>query len=381
MASYQNIMERRRYQKNGNVNRFEEEDKVKTFSVVADVASILTKNWTANSGIEYYHDIVNSRKAQINTTTNNIFYQRGLYADKATSANFSAYSLHHLKYGKWQIEVGLRYNIFSINIPDTFASSQKSGINITPSSLVTNLALLHHISQHQSVYSSFSTGYRAPNIDDMSSLGLVDFRYEIPAYGLKPEKTHNTEVGYRSISNKSQASAAFFYMYLSNLVTRVQVPGQQVNGYNVYTKQNSLGSFIRGVEMSFNQQLTKGLGLKTNASYTYGQNISGNEPMRRIPPLHARLAADYKIKHWNFTTESLFAAKQSRLGQGDKDDNRIPPGGTPGWNVLNIYAGYISDVLIIRTGLQNIFDEDYRTHGSGINGIGRSGWLSIQINL
>ena len=27
---------------------------------------------------------------------------------------------------------------------------------------------------------AFSSGYRAPNIDDMGTLGIVDFRYEIP---------------------------------------------------------------------------------------------------------------------------------------------------------------------------------------------------------
>jgi outer membrane receptor protein involved in Fe transport len=103
--------------------------------------------------------------------------------------------------------------------------------------------------------------------------------------------------------------------------------------------------------------------------------------MRRIPPLYGRFGANYEIKHWNFTAESLFAGKQSRLAQGDKDDNRIPFGGTPGWHALNLYAGYTADVFSIRTGLQNIFNEDYRTHGSGINGVGRSGWLSVQFNF
>ena len=381
IASYQNTMERRRYQKNDNINRFEEEDKVKTFGAIADVASGITKKWTANSGIEYYHDKVNSRQKQIITTTDNIFYQRGLYPDEATSTNFSAYSLHHLKYGKWRIEAGLRYNIFSINIPDTLSSLRRGDAKITPSSLVTNLALLYHINQQQSVYTSFSAGYRTPNIDDMSTLGLVDFRYEIPAYNLKPEKTYNTEIGYRFTSNKTHGSVVLFYMQMSDLITRVQVRGQQVGGYNVYTKQNSQQSFVRGAEFSFNQQLTKRLGIKTTASCTYGQNLSGKEPMRRIPPLYGRLAVIYEIKHWNLIAESLFAGKQSRLAQGDKEDNRIPSGGTPGWHVMNLYAGYNANVFSIRVGLQNIFNEDYRTHGSGINGVGRSGWLSVQFNF
>ena len=138
---------------------------------------------------------------------------------------------------------------------------------------------------------------------------------------------------------------------------------------------------MRGAEFSFDQQLTKQLGIKTTASYTYGQNLSGKEPMRRIPPLYGRLAVKYELKHREFTAESLFAGKQSRLAQGDKDDNRIPSGGTPGWHVMNLHSGYTADVFIIRAGLQNILNEDYRTHGSGINGVGQSGWLSVQFNF
>ena len=37
------------------------------------------------------------------------------------------------------------------------------------------------------------------------------------------------------------------------------------------------------------------------------------------------------------TAELMFASKQDRLAQGDKDDNRIPAGGTPGWEVMHIY--------------------------------------------
>jgi outer membrane receptor protein involved in Fe transport len=29
----------------------------------------------------------------------------------------------------------------------------------------------------------------------------------------------------------------------------------------------------------------------------------------------------------------------------------------------------------LKLGLENLFNEDYRTHGSGINGVGRSAWL------
>ncbi len=382
IASMQNSLEVRSYLKNGNANRFVEEDKVRTLGIVADVSSHIANNWTANTGVEYYHDKVKSNKQQVAVANNATVLQRGLYPDDATSGNFSVYSLHHIKLNRFEVEAGLRYNSFTIKIPDTVTTGLKLGdVSVKPASLVANVALLYHVNKHQSIYSSFSTGYRTPNIDDMGTLGLVDFRYELPAYGLKSEKTYNAEIGYRFINKKIESSLALFYMHLSDLITRVQVSGQQVGGYNVYTKQNSQQSYMRGGEVSFNYSITNHLVLKTAASYANGQNTSRSEPMRRIPPFNGRAMLAYNNAKWNVAIESLFAGKQNRLAQGDKDDNRIPAGGTPGWHVLNIYGGYTINKFTVRTGLQNMGNVDYRTHGSGINGVGRSAWLAVQVNL
>ena len=381
IGSFQQSKEKRNYQKNANVNQFIEQDKVNTAGATADLLSLITKNWSANSGVEFYHDKVNSFKQQLNTTTNATFRHRGLYPNNATASNLSLYSLHHLNLKKWSVEAGLRWNQSSVNIPDTVTGSLRLGdVQTSFSSLVSNLAILYHVSKNQSVYTSFSTGYRTPNIDDMGTLGLVDFRYEIPSYELKPEKTYNMELGYRYVQNKVEASASIYYMHLEDLITRVAIAGQKVGDYNVYKKENSQKSFIRGAEASVNYQILKSFGIKTGVSYTYGQNLSRNEPMRRIPPLNGRVLAAYNHQNLQLAGEVLFAGKQSRLAQGDKDDNRIQAGGTPGWQEMNIYSGYRFKKFNVRTGIQNIFNTDYRTHGSGINGVGRSAWLGLQYN-
>ena len=382
ISSLQKSLERRDYQKNGNANKFIEEDRVETWGNVVDVFSNFSKNWTANSGIEYYHDQVNSFKQQITIASSQVLNLRGLYPNNASSGNFSVYSLHHFTKGKFELETGLRYNSFTISIPDTVTTSLKLGdISVKPASLVSNLALLYNLGLNQNVYTSFGTGYRAPNIDDLGTLGLVDFRYEVPAYDLQPEKTYNTEVGYRIHTKKFNSSIAFFYMHLTDLITRVQVPGQQVGGYNVYTKQNSQQSFIRGIELNLTYRFSKFWSIQTNATSTYGQNLSASEPMRRIPPANGRALLNYQKKNFALNAEYLFAGKQSRLAKGDKDDNRIPAGGTPGWSIVNLYGNYSFNKLNFNIAFQNIFNQDYRTHGSGINSMGRSASLGIQINL
>ena len=92
---------------------------------------------------------------------------------------------------------------------------------------------------------------------------------------------------------------------------------------------------------------------------------------------NGKLGAVYTVKKFFVSGELLFACKQDRLSAGDKSDNRIPDGGTPGWEVVNLFAGYNLKHIRLKAGFENIFNEDYRTHGSGINGVGRSAWLML----
>jgi outer membrane receptor protein involved in Fe transport len=189
------------------------------------------------------------------------------------------------------------------------------------------------------------------------------------------------ELGYKLQSKKLAATVAAYYMHLENLITRIKVNGQMINGYQVYQKENVEKAYIKGAEAELNWNVFKGLSVRSAISYTYGQNLTKKEPMRRIPPLNGSAMIKYKHQKWFGALELLYASKQDRLAQGDKDDNRIPTGGTPGWEVINLYAGYQLQFVKLNMGLQNLLNADYRTHGSGINGVGRSAWLSASIQL
>ncbi len=371
-ASSQLNQERRNYWRNGNANRFVEDDKVHTLGFTTDIYSVFNRNWTANSGIEFYADKVNSSKQQITIASGAIQNQRGLYPNDARMQNISLYSLHHLRMGKWVFEAGARFNALTIDV-DT--------ASVKPSSLVFNAAALYQLTNQQSVYLSYSTGYRAPNIDDMGTLGLVDFRFEVPAYGLKPEKTFNTEIGYKFQNKSVQWSVALYYMHLTNLINRVQVIGQQIGGYNVYIKENNQESYIRGFEYDLQIAITPQLIFNSNGAYAFGQNTSRNEPMRRIPPMHGRTFLQWKHPTVDLTVEYQYAGLQNRLAQGDKDDNRISKGGTPGWGIMHLHAGKSFGTIQLRSGIVNLFNTDYRMHGSGINGMGRNVYISAQFRF
>jgi len=378
IASWQQNEEGRSSQKNGSDLLIREKDKIRTLGLTTDISSVMSHLWTANSGIEFYHDQVGSTRNEINnsgmgTSTS----KRGLYPDNSKSGNFSVYTLQHLNIGNWMFDGGIRYNSFKINISDVTLGD----VAISPDALVINAAVMYNFSQVHHVYTNFSQGFRAPNIDDMGTLGIVDFRYEVPAYDLSPEKSANFELGYKVNLRKFNGTIAAYRMNLNQLITRVKVEGEMIDGYQVYKKENVEEAYIQGFEAAINWNPWTCLEINSGITSTYGQNITKDEPLRRIPPLNGRVAATYRIGNFFSSAEFLFASKQDRLAAGDISDNRIPSGGTPGWEVVNLYAGYQIKSVRLNAGLQNILDEDYRTHGSGINGVGRSAWLAVNYSF
>ena len=377
-ASWQYNKEGRNSQKNGSSTLRREQDKINTVGMTIDFSGTYSDNkWTAHSGMEFYHDRVHSLREDQQLQTGSTTSLRGLYPDGSGYGNYSMYSLHQVQFGRFIAMAGARFNLFDIRIKDTTLGK----VQISPSALVGNAALLFRFHHHQSLYLSVSSGYRAPNVDDMGTLGIVDFRYEVPATSLQPEHSLHTELGYKYSGNKIDAELSLFYLKLKDIITRVKSDGQFINGYQVYQKENSEKAMLRGIEASINWQLVKTIFFSGSIAYAYGQNLSKNEPLRRVPPLNGRFSVVYRRKQLFAAAESFFASGQYRLAQGDKDDNRIPKGGTPGWTIFNLFAGLQLSDLRFNAGLQNIFNVDYRTHGSGINGAGRNIFLSVYLNL
>lgn len=376
-VSQQTSIEQRKLQKNTSTTLRTERDEINTMGILADVQSQFSSTWSAHSGIDYFNDRINSTREDINLTNNSIKALRGLYPNDAGYQYQSVYSIHHLDLDEWQVETGLRFHQNVASLPDTTLGLTQ----VKSSALVYSLGVARAISQGISIYANTSSGFRAPNMDDLGSLGIVDFRYELPAFDLKPEYSQNYEVGIKISKAKFFQELTLFQTELENLITRIKT-SQFIQAYPVYEKRNVDKAFLRGGEWSGRYDLSNSVSAKANISYVYGQSVTLNEPMRRIPPLHGGFSLSYARKNLFLNSELLFAATQDRLSAGDKADNRMNPLGTPGWAIVNVQANYLfNSHFSISLQAQNIGDVDYRMHGSGINGVGRSLWGQIHLKF
>ncbi len=369
--------EGRESRKNGSTVLRIENDQVRSLGMNAQITTVFGKHWSANSGVELYHDLVNSTRADLDQSTGVSTSKRGLYPDDATMMSLAAYSLHELDLTRWNFTAGARWNTFVIQVKDEAIGSA----NQKPSALVGNLGVLYKLNRFSNLFASLNTGFRAPNIDDLGTLGIVDFRFETPNYDLQPERSTNFQIGYKLKTNKLQGELYLYRNQLRNLITRIKQDTQTMQGYPLYQKENVEEGFIQGIETAWSYAFARNWSAQGSLTYTYGQNGTAKEPMRRIPPVFGRLALQFKPRNWSFESEVFIADKQARLSKGDTEDNRIPKGGTPGWTVVNVHAGYSWRLMDVRISALNLWNEDYRTHGSGVNGYGRSLFATVGLKF
>lgn len=372
--------ETRKSQKQESATFKTENDVVKNYGIILDNFSEFSKNWTAVSGLEFYSDVIHSTKIETETETGEETEGRGLYPNNSKMKNFAIFSQHSLELDKISFQLGGRFNINHINSVD----EEFGEVKLNPQSFVGNFSFQYLPNKSDNYIFSANTAFRAPNINDISSFGSFDYGIEIPSENLNPEKTLTFEAGYKKLNRRFSLSVFVFNTRIKDQIVRVQSEyngDEYYEGERVYTKENVAKSNIVGIEEELGFKLNSQFSFINSITWLYGKNLENDEPMRRIPPLNGKLALRYLKSGLFSELEFLFATKQDQLSSGDIDDHRIPDGGTPGWDILNFKLGYSWKNISFHSGIQNIFNQAYRIHGSGVDGVGRSVWLSLQFEI
>jgi outer membrane receptor protein involved in Fe transport len=377
-VSLHRSVEGRFRQRRGESLEIRERDEVETLGLLLEARSEPRPEWRATSGVEVYHDRVASSAFSSDLATGVTTERRGLYPDGATATSLAAFTLHSLDVGRLGLILGGRLNSYAIAAEDPVVGP----IDVRPRALVGNASALYRLAAGQHLVASVNTGFRAPNVSDIGSLGPFDFGVEVPSPDLEPERSLTFELGHKARMGPVASAVALFVTNLSDIIERVPstyLGSPTLDGDRVYRKENVGAARLRGVEAEVEAALPGRAVLAAAVVYAHGQNLDTDEPMRRIPPLHGRVALRVSPARPAFAeVEWLWAAKQDRLASGDLADHRIAPGGTPGWNVLNLRASWEAGPLRLRAGVENALDEAYRTHGSGIDGVGRALWASVE---
>ena len=316
---------------------------------------------------------------------------QGRYIDGSTYNSYGFFLQDEILLNqKTSVLLGGRLSNFNAGfiIPEESGITSSGGeSDLNFHSITGSFGFLYRLKDGINLNFNFGQGFRAPNLSDLSKFGESKGNtFEIPNPELEPEKIINIETGIRLNLEKLKGD---FFIYQSVITGLIASADAEYNGlptlerggeiYKVKAKKNIGEAFIRGIEASIFHNISSSFYFYSNFTYTYGKNTTFDEPVGGIPPAFGLIGINYSHNKHSFDFFSRFASKQNRLSADDLDDPRIPHNGTPGWQTLNFrYRTDIGEHLLFQLSLENIFDTNYREHGSGINGPGRNFILSIR---
>ena len=232
-------------------------------------------------------------------------------------------------------------------------------------------------------------GFRAPNLDDLTSRQATGAGQQYENPGLRPERALSVETGFKIERRRLELQMFGFQSRIEHMITRVAMhrdlcpPEDKVCGaavYNVTLMNATDTSVLRGVDGALRLFMPGGFGMRATVAYTWGEgpNLAPDAavarvPLSRVPPLNGTVEVSWRHRLGFFASTAMrWARPQTRLTETDANDQRIPMGGTPGFAVLDVRAGYrLQPRALVVLNLENVTNAAYRYHGSSINGPGR----------
>lgn len=339
-------------------------------------------------GFEYYRDMVTS-----SSTANAI---QGQVADDASYDLFGLYVQDVIPFADvFEATLGGRFTYVALNadrVSNPLAPATAISISDEWSALTGNARLVYKaIPDTLNIFAGFSQGFRAPNLSDVSRLDIArSGEREIASTDLDPENYYQFEIGAKAQQENWAAEAAVFYTLIDNQIIR-QPTGNIVAGAREVRKRNGGDGFIYGVEAGASWRFHPQFTVFGNATWMDGEidqfptsaPVKATEPVSRLMPLTGQIGVRWDHAEKKFWAEAAFlaVADADQLNSADRlDTQRIPPGGTPGYNVLSLRGGWrICPNAELTLAVENVFDEDYRTHGSGTNEPGINAIASVTI--
>jgi len=390
--AWQNIDQTRHDRRFNNVNRNNRIENVMVYSLNADFSKNLGEKTRLNYGLEYYFNDVTSTaySENINTGVQSPLDTRYASGGASMSGAAAYTTAIHKVNNKVILNAGVRYSRVNLSASFTdksFFDFPFTDVNQSNGNVNGSIGIVMTPNSKWKISGLASTGFRAPNVDDLSKVFESNAgNLIVPNNELKPEKVSNVEATIeRKFNGKTSLALNGYYMIYANALTtgKAEFNGQDSIFYDgtlspVYTTLNATEAYIYGGNLSLNSQVSDQFSLQSTVVYTYGRikTNSGDIPLDHIPPVYGRTG--FTIQQQKFRGEFFVMyngwkrIEDYRLDAED-NENYATPDGMPAWYTLNAKASYqIQKHVQFMIGLENILDVNYRVFASNISGAGRN---------
>jgi outer membrane receptor protein involved in Fe transport len=390
-----------------------QEDTVTTLGTVLTLRTDLPYT-QLTYGVDFYNDWVgSSEELETISRPERTPQDRGRYVDGSGYSQLGVYLLDRIALGrKLAFDLGARVNSWWIDVPRDLKAGLDA-VQSTRTGVVGSLHARYLVGDGLNLVAGVSQGYRAPNIDDLSAMGCSGQGYDVPNDELDSEKSVTAEAGVKfDLHGIFSGSLFYYYTYLHDQIVRMSskldengtVVTQKQCGTSstgapvmvgVFARDNAKSGQIHGVELSLRLALGRHWSLFSWATWTRGEvtldldvPVDFSEPTSRIPPLNGMAGVRYSVgQGMGFAELGVrWAGRQDRLSTSDRGDRRICPDGpigcdgTPPFAVVTLRgAARLSKCLRLTMAVENLTNETYRVHGSGVDGAGLSAILGMEL--
>lgn len=386
--SWQWEHEGRWLQRSGSELLQRDDDRLHTGGCWVQGASALGNGHWLRWGAEYYGDLIqSSRRERVDAVEISV---RPAFPDGSRSDALGIFLSDDIEIGrKLSLSLGLRRSWISLRAPLEAPYGRYSD-RFDP--WTGSFSLAHHPLANTTLFASVARGFRAPNFNDTVVLKTTSSGVDAPSPGLEPETSTNYELGLKWEAGNRELEAFVYRTEMRDLIVErpgsyLGLPFWDTDGDGIWdehelpieVKQNADRARIQGAEVQGWWQPLDEWRLRGNATYTHGQNLSDEVPMRRIPPLMGLAGLMWQRDERRVELFLRAAGEQIRLSPGDIDDPRIAEGGTRAWSDWNLRARDRWGRVAVSLAFTNLFDEGYREHGSGVANPGRGVVMMVSV--
>lgn len=389
-TAYQHFEESRNDRDFQDLTRFTTLEKVDAISTNLDFENKKIGNLRLYYGGEYIFNKVGSYGSQRTIETSLVADASSRYPNGSTWQSAAGYiNGEYQAKPNFTVLSGLRYSHVWIDavFDKTFYPFPFDNADLNNGALTGSLGFSWFPKEHLQITLNGSTGFRAPNIDDIGKIfdsepGAV----VVPNPDLEPEYAYNAELGVqKNFNDKLVLKGAAFYTYLVDALVRrdYQFNGASRIEYNgelsdVQAIQNAAKAYVYGFEFGLEAFLSDQWSLVSNLTLTEGieeEEDGTDSPARHAPPTFGDFHVIWKKQRWktdlflNYNGEipfkDLAASERGKtyIYATDPDGNPY----SPSWYTLNFRSQFaISNALKASFNLENVTDQRYRSYSSGI---------------
>ncbi len=387
----------------GNVTQFERVEKVQASSLNVDFIKTLFKSHFINYGFEAVINQVDSKGQSLNISNQLISPASARYPN-STWTSWAVYANYVTPLStKWKMQSALRYNINGIEAD--FSNNQKFyplpviQFKDNYHSITGNLGFVYQLDPSFSISPQVSTGFRAPNVDDMGKIfDSQPGSLMVPNPQLQPEYAYNAELNLNKVLlGTIKLDVTGYYTRLDQAMVRrpTTINGQTELLYSgqmskLFSIQNAAFAEVKGIQAGIELVLSRQLLFSSNYNWQKGVEELDNtitNPSRHAAPNFGATKLRFQSKKMTLELSSQYSAampfEKMPLEEIGKpaiyatDANGKPY--SPSWMIFNLAARIpISSFLQINAGIENLLDLQYRGYSSGIVSPGRNFQVSVK---